>query len=79
MSDERRELTLRRYADGEITAEQAADDLGPRVSVSEVIGETARRFGRLPNRDDAFTRAEYGRGLALLGLAPPGPSRDDTA
>lgn len=70
MTTEAGELTLRRYADGEITAEQAADELGPRVSVSEVILETARRFGRLPDRDDAFTRAEYGRGLALLGLTP---------
>lgn len=60
--------TLRRYLDGEVTAEQAADLLGPGVVVADVVIETRERFGRLPDRRDAFAEAEFGRAIRMLGL-----------
>lgn len=63
------DATLSRYLAGAITAEHAADLLGPGVSVAEVVVETGKRFGRLPERDDAFERQEFARALELLGLS----------
>lgn len=68
MSDAECEAILRRYVDGATAAGEAADALGPGTAISEVILETARRFGRLPDRRDAFTEGESRRALALLGL-----------
>lgn len=65
-----RTAVLNRYADREITAEHAADLLGPGVAVADVVIETARRLGRLPDERSAFTEAEFKRGLVLLGLDP---------
>ena len=63
-----RVATLELYLHGSITAGQAADRLDPGTAIAEVILETVRHFGRLPDRQDAITEGEFRRGLALLGL-----------
>ena len=67
---ERREIVLR-YVDREITAEAAADALGPGTAVVDVILAAKAMFGRLPDQRDAFTEGEYRRALRILGLGPP--------
>lgn len=68
MTEQERVATLALDLHGSITAGEAADRLGPGTVIAEVILETARQFGRLPDRQDAFTEGEFRRGLALLGL-----------
>lgn len=68
MTSENRRAVLQRYADGGVTAEVAADLLGPGTSVAEVVLETARMLHRLPDRQDTFTEGEFRRALAMLGL-----------
>lgn len=65
---EKREI-VRRYVDREITAEAAADDLGPGTAIVDVILAAKQMFGRLPDQRDAFTDGEYRRALRMLGLA----------
>ena len=69
MTDAEREAIVRLYVDRAITAEEAADRLGPGTAVVDVILEAKRRFGRLPDQRDAFTEGEYRRALKMLGLA----------
>ena len=71
-----RQEVVRRYVDREITAEEAADRFGPGTAIVDVILEAKRRFGRLPDRRDAFTEGEYRRALAMLGLADRRPCSD---
>lgn len=68
-TDAEREAILRLYVDGQINAGEAADRLGPRTAISEVILEARERFNRLPDRQDAFTEGEFRRALKMLGLA----------
>lgn len=68
---EARTSVLRRYVDGEITAELAADLLGPGLSIAEVILAARSEMGRLPDPRSAFVDGEYRRALALLGLPAP--------
>lgn len=70
MTEDDRRAVLSSYLDGEIAAERAADLLGDRTSVAEVVLETRALFGRLPDRSGAFVDGEHRRGLALLGLDP---------
>ena len=74
LTEQERVTTLELYLHGSITAGQAADRLGPGTAIAEVILETARPFGRLPDRQDAFTEGEFKRGLALLGLVADTPA-----
>ena len=67
MTDARTD-TLRRYVDGEIAAERAADLLGIGTTVTELILKARALSGRPPDRQDALTRGEYRR---VLGLARP--------
>lgn len=75
MTDAEREAILRRYVDGQIGAGEAADRLGPRTAISEVVLEAKARFGRLPDPHDAFTENEFRRAIRLLGLPDPGTPR----
>lgn len=68
MTDAVREAIIRRYVDRDITAEEAADAIGPGTAVLDVILLAKRLFGRLPDRRDAFTEGEYQRALRMLGL-----------
>lgn len=63
---------IRRYAAGELSAERAADALGPGVSVSEVIA-MLREAGLPPPEPPAAQGAtELARARLLLGVAVRG-------
>lgn len=68
MTEDDRRAVLSSYLDGDITAERAADLLGDRTSVAEVVLQTRALFGRLPDQSGAFVDGERRRGLELLGL-----------
>ncbi len=61
---------IRRYAEGKISANQAAGLLGDQATVGDVIA-MLRAAGleprRLPPKEE---RAELARAIALLGLSP---------
>lgn len=65
--------TFELYLHGSITAGEAADRLGPGTAIAEVLLETARRFGRMPDRQDAFTKGEFKRILLLPVLEADTP------
>ena len=73
MSEERRDLVLQDYVEGRVTAEQAADLLGPGMAVVDVVLSASERFGRLPDPRGPFEQGEFQRGLSLLGL-PTNPA-----
>ena len=61
---------IRRYAAGELSAERAADALGPDVSVSEVI-IMLRQAGLTPPEPPAAQQAaELAHARRVLGLMP---------
>lgn len=68
LGDGERVGILTRYADSEITAEHAADLLGPGTAIVDVVLETRERLRRLPDVRNAFTESEYHRALAMLRL-----------
>ena len=64
---------IRRYADGEISANQAATLLGDQATVGDVIAmlrEAGLKPPRLPPEQE---RAELARAVAILGLSQKQP------
>ena len=61
---------IRRYADGEISANQAAGLLGDQATVGDVIAMLRSAGLEPPRPPPDQERAELARAMAILGLTP---------
>lgn len=64
---------IRRYSAGEISANRAADLLGPEATVADVYVLTRQSGLPLPRPPRAQEEAELAHALKLLGLPPAAP------
>jgi hypothetical protein len=67
--DDRLTSILRRYSHGEISAERAADEMGPSYNVADVYVLSREAGLPLPDADGPFEREQFERGKQLFGAA----------
>jgi hypothetical protein len=79
--DDRLTSILRRYSLGEISAERAADEMGPSYNVGNVYVLSREAGLPLPDADGPFEREQFERAKRLFGAgagsrdSPPGRKR----